>query len=137
MAIQTATQTATAQATRDETVPASPSTPEGSQQPERDTRLPEALVEGEEEAAELVRNAVENPRTTLLIVGATGIAAFMLFGGGFMRSRGMPALRRMMARTEEIRIPVALPVMITEIAREVIAGRREMSAMTDSHRSTR
>lgn len=75
------------------------------------------------ETAQTPRAAQPRNGAATGVVGAIVLASVAVFAAGFLWERLAPAMRRLLLRAEEIRVPVALPLTIVEIAREVYAER--------------
>lgn len=62
-------------------------------------------------------------------VGVVALAAVALFAVGLSRRRVAPALRTLLYELEDIRIPLALPVVGAEVLWDILAIRRATSSI--------
>lgn len=127
MALQTALakpapQTAQETTPEEETVSSqhAPVSPVQSQQSTSSTNL---LASGEAQVARLTHAAASIPPSTIVFVTSVTLVAAAGVGFGLLSSRAKPTLRRLIAKTEEVRVPIALPVALAEIVWEIIADR--------------
>lgn len=82
------------------------------------------------ETAQAPRAAQPRNGAATGVVGAIVLASVAVFAAGFLWERLAPAMRRLLLRAEEIRVPVALPLTIVEIARELYAERDSLPQAT-------
>lgn len=105
-------------------------------QRQQSTAVTDLLTAGEAQAARLTHAAASAQPSTIVFVTSVTLAAAACIGIGLAGSRAKPALRRLVAKTEEIRVPIALPMVLAEIAWELIADRRAVSAALAAHAGT-
>ena len=79
--------------------------------------------------------ATENTTTTAIIVSIAVAAAGALFAAGVLRPHLTRAFHRLMDSAEEIRVPLVLPMVLAELARELISDRQEAFTLMTERRS--
>lgn len=91
------------------------------------TAQPQYAEPGLERRAAMPQARAATPLVPTAVVVGVGVAVLVsaaLFTGGFLWRRLEPAVHRLLWRAQEIRVPLALPVTIAEIARELYEDKR-------------
>ena len=130
MAVQTTVEQRVAQTSQGAAPPEEVREPQsGAESPspvQHEAPVTDLVHAGEAEAAHLMRAAEAVPPSALVLIGT---ATVVLVGFGLVRSRLRPALQRLAASAEEVRIPLWVPVTLVEFAWELIADRRAVSSV--------
>lgn len=126
MAVQTAIEQNAAQPRVQEDVLASHAMAEIVAQPEQGAHQPETIQ----------RNDQRLSGTTAAVMGAAVLASVALFVVGILWYRLEPVVYRLMRRTGGIRIPLAVPATIVEIAR-TLRDARQVNRRPPQHATPR